>query len=183
MQKRLPTTVDLNPGQAKGAIESLLFVADEPLALKQIVQVLEIKEEEAKTLLDELRMDYENGNRGIQLREVANGYQISTRPEFTPWIQKLKGLPQRIKFSRSALEVLSIIAYQQPVTRAEIESIRGIGGAGPLIKNLLKTNLIQIAGRSEAPGRPVMYKTTQAFLKHFGLTDLSQLPKRVDSRQ
>lgn len=171
---------NINPSRIKGAIESLLFVADEPLTLKQIVQVLEIKEEKARNLLDELKIDYEKESRGIQLREVANGYQISTRPEFTPWIRKLKGLPKRIKFSRSALEVLSIIAYHQPVTRAEIESIRGIGGADPLIRNLLKANLIQIAGRSEAPGRPLMYKTTQEFLKHFGLADLSQFKQSTE---
>lgn len=173
----IPAITDINPSRIKGAIECLLFVADEPLTLKQIAQILEVKEAEIKTALHELMVDYEKGSRGIQLREIANGYQIATRPEFTPWIRKLKGLPQRIKFSRSTLEVLSIIAYRQPVTRPEIEAIRGIGGAGPLIRNLLKANLIQIAGRAEVPGRPPVYKTTPEFLKHFGLADLAELPQ------
>ena len=159
----------------KPLIEALIFVSEQPLSLNRIAALIEdTPREEIRKALKELVEDYQKEDRGLYLEEVAGGWQIRTRAEYAPWIKRLFKLgPQKI--SKPALEVLSIVAYRQPITRAEIESIRGVDCAG-VIKTLLEKNLIKIAGRKDAPGRPAMYGTTREFLEVFGLKDLSSLP-------
>ncbi len=159
----------------KPLIEALIFASEHPLSLARLAALIEDRpKEEIRKALKELVEEYNGQERGLYLEEVAGGWQTRTRAEYAPWIKRLFKLgPQRI--SKPALEVLSIVAYRQPITRAEIESIRGVDCAG-VIKTLLEKNLIKIAGRRDAPGRPAMYGTTREFLEVFGLRDLTALP-------
>ncbi len=156
------------------ALECLLFVAAEPLSLKNVAQILEVKEKEAEELLNILTQKYEEDTSGIQLVQLAGGYQICTRPEFAPYIEKLYK-PQVQALSRAALETLAIIAYRQPITRADMEHIRGVKVDG-VVNTLMEKKLIQEVGRKEGPGRPILYGTTDQFLQYFGFKDLAELP-------
>ncbi len=159
----------------KPLVEALIFVSEHPLSPARIAALIEdTPKEEIRKALKELMEEYNQQDRGLCLEEVAGGWQIRTRAEYAPWIRRLFKLgPQKI--SKPALEVLSIVAYRQPITRAEIEGIRGVDCAG-VIKTLLEKNLVKIAGRKDAPGRPAMYGTTREFLEVFGLRDLTALP-------
>jgi segregation and condensation protein B len=128
-----------------------------------------------KQVLRCLQEDYEKAGRGVQLVEVAGGFQLVTRPEYAPWIKRLEKSKPAPKLSRSALESLAVIAYKQPIVRAEIEQIRGVETSG-VLKTLLERKLVRIVGRKDEPGRPILYGTTKYFLQHFGLRDLSELP-------
>ncbi len=155
-------------------IEALLFVSHEPLTEKRLAEVLEgIDKESIREALGELRKEYRE-KENLEIREVAGGYQIFTRPDYAPWIEKLhRTRPTRL--SQAALETLAIIAYNQPIIRAEIESIRGVDTSGVLY-TLLEKNLIKILGRKKVIGRPLLYGITDDFLKYFGLKDISELP-------
>jgi segregation and condensation protein B len=156
-------------------IESLLFAAGEPVSLNRLAAVLDsVPKEEIRNALTALGAEYSQGGRGLTVEEVAGGYQLRTRKEFAPHIRKLlAGKPPRL--SRSLLEALAIIAYRQPITRPEIEEVRGVD-CGGVLETLLERRLIRIAGRKEAPGRPMIYATTPEFLEVFGLRDLDSLP-------
>ena len=159
-----------------GAIlESLLFAAGEPVSLNRLAAVLDsVPKEQIRDALIALGAHYAQGGRGLTVEEVAGGYQLRTRKEFAPQIRKLlAGKPPRL--SRSLLETLAIIAYRQPVTRPEIEQVRGVD-CGGVLETLLERRLVRIAGRKEAPGRPIIYATTPEFLEVFGLKDLDSLP-------
>ncbi|MDR5694851.1 MAG: SMC-Scp complex subunit ScpB [Armatimonadota bacterium] len=157
----------------KGAVEALLFVSNDPVTTAQLAKVLEIEEDLVEELLAELQEEY--SDRGIQLKAVAGGYQMCTRPEYSEVVKRLLHLDTREPLSQAALETLAIIAYRQPITRAEIEAIRGVR-SDHVLEKLLETQLIKVAGRKEAPGRPLLYVTTERFLRYFGLRDLSDLP-------
>lgn len=161
-----------------GALECLLFVAHEPLSVKRLAEILELKEAEVEELLDMLSREYEKSGRGIQLVEVAGGYQVCTRPEFAAYVEKLYK-PQAQALSRAALETLAIIAYKQPITRAEVEQIRGVKVDG-VINTLMEKGLLEEVGRKEGPGRPILYGTSNKFLQHFGLKSLDELPDPED---
>lgn len=163
------------PKETKSIIESLLFVSKEPLTLKTLSNIIEIPENEIKTLVDELFEEYNSREHGINISIVANGFQMHTRPEFAPYIEKLYKPQNSYGLSRAALETLAIIAYKQPITRAEIEAIRGVK-ADSSIGTLVEKNLIKEVGRKEGPGRPVLFGTTDSFLKYFGLRNISELP-------
>lgn len=163
------------PTETKSIIESLLFVSKEPLALKTLSQILEMPEQEIKVLIHELTVEYNSGSHGINISMVAGGYQMHTRPEFAPYIEKLYKPQNSYGLSKAALETLAIIAYKQPITRAEIESIRGVK-VDSSIGTLVEKNLIREVGRKEGPGRPMLFGTSDSFLKYFGLRDLSELP-------
>jgi len=164
----------LFPDEILAAVECVLFVADKPLELERIAQIVEVSPEDAKELLDILACQYREQNRGIQLVELAGGYQISTRPDLAVYIERLYK-PQFQGLSHAALETLAIIAYKQPITRGEIELIRGVQ-ADRAVSTLLEKNLIREVGRKEGPGRPVLFGTTDRFLIHFGLKRLEDLP-------
>lgn len=160
---------------AKNIIEVLLFVAGSPLPLKKIGEILEIDPRIVRSLIIQLQQEYESSNKGIRIIEIAYGYQMVTQPEYVQWIERLLKKQQEGKMSVSALEALAIIAYNQPITKAEIERIRGVNSAGA-IQKLLEKKLIKVVGKKKIPGHPLLYGTTLEFLKSFGLKDLSSLP-------
>ena len=160
----------------KGILEALLFVTAEPIPVTRFLALLgAVTKQDVDQALASLAHDYEQEGRGLQLAEVAGGYRIVTKAEFAPWLKRLEKVKSPSKLSRSALESLAIIAYKQPIVRAEVEQIRGVETSG-VIRTLLERKLVRIVGRKEEPGRPIMYGTTKFFLEHFGLRDLSQLP-------
>ncbi len=166
--------------ELKPVIESLLFVADEPLPFKQLCKVLgDIPEEDVKAALEELIADYESRGSGLEVREIAGGWRISTRPQHHEFIRKyLKSRPSA-RLSLPALETLAVIAYKQPITIPEILEIRGVSSSSA-IKTLLEKRLIVTKGRKETVGRPMLYGTSKEFLIQFGLKDLTELPSIED---
>lgn len=159
----------------KSIIESLLFVADGPLTIQRLGEVLEgVEKEDVRSTLDEIKAELEHNRRGIRLVEVAGGYQLRTAKVNADWVKKfLGGRPARM--GRATLETLAIIAYRQPITRAEIEAIRGVDVDG-VINTLLERSLIRAVARKDVPGRPFLYGTTAEFLQLFNLKDLTHLP-------
>lgn len=164
-----------------GILESLLFAAgDEGLTLKQITTVMEIPEFKAEEMIQSLKEEYKNNNRGITLIEIAGTYQLATKKEYAVYLQRLVEAPNHGTLSQAALETLTIIAYKQPITRIEIEEIRGVKTERP-IHTLVAKGLIQEVGRAEGPGRAILYGTTKEFLDYFGLKDLKELPSLPES--
>ncbi|MBW1696318.1 MAG: SMC-Scp complex subunit ScpB [Deltaproteobacteria bacterium] len=166
----------------KNIIEALLFVADTPVTIERFKRTLAHSEtKEIRDALRRLADDYEARRGGFYLREVAGGYQLCTRPEHRQWI-KLFLQPNPKRLSKAALETLAIIAYKQPIIRADIEHIRGVD-CGGVLRMLLERKLIRILGRKEIPGRPLIYATTKTFLELFDLKDLRDLPtlKEIDA--
>jgi len=159
----------------KNIIESMLFVSEDPLTIDRIKNVLTFADtKEIRNALKVLLDEYESRKGGFFLHEVAGGYQIRTRPEYTEWIKRLvKPNPRRI--SKASLETLAIIAYKQPVIRSDIEHIRGVD-CGGVIRMLLERKLVRVLGRKKIPGRPLIYATTKQFLETFDLKDLKDLP-------
>mgnify|MGYP001469360681 CR=1 FL=1 len=164
----------------KRIVEGLLFVSGEPLSVKKLSEMLEMDQENILLLLERLIDDYNKSEHGITIAEVAGGYQFCTRPEIAPYIEKMYK-PQVSVLSPAALETLSIIAFKQPVTRLEIEGIRGVK-IDSALNTLLDRKLVKEVGRKEGLGRPILYGTTAEFLRQFGLKDLSDLPSLPDVR-
>jgi segregation and condensation protein B len=166
-----------NTNHHSAIIESLLFASDKPLPVERIQAVLkDITPDEIEQTINSLNELYQNGDHCFAIKRIARGYQMYTLPEFAPWIKALFSHTRREKLSFPALEVLSIVAYKQPIVKSEIDRFRGVNSEGPLF-TLLDRKLITIVGRKPAPGRPLLYGTTQDFLTHFGLNDLDDLPK------
>jgi segregation and condensation protein B len=159
----------------KAIIESLLFVADKPLGVEKLADIIEETDAKAiRATLQELLNEFNNPGRGFQLREVAGGYQFRTHPECQAYIKRmLKPAPSRL--SRAALETLAIIAYKQPIIRSDIEHIRGVDSGG-VLRVLMEKKLVRVLGRREIPGRPLIYATTKRFLEVFDLKNLKDLP-------
>jgi segregation and condensation protein B len=170
----------------KDIIEALLFATDEPLTPKQIIDIFgmleegemprKVSEEMILAYIEELNREYEQSGRGFHIIKVAGGYQFATLPKFAVWLGKMVKERSKRKLSVSALETLAVIAYKQPVTKPEIEAIRGVN-VDYIMRALLERSMITIVGRAATPGRPLLYGTTREFLKHFGINDLSELPK------
>lgn len=160
-------------------VEALIFVADEPLPVKVLAEVLGEARETIETAIEELTADYDARESGLQIREIAGGWQISTRAEFHEEIRKFLKTRPSAKLSLAALETLAVIAYKQPATIPEILEIRGVQSASA-IKTLLDKRLIVVKGRKETVGRPMQYGTSKDFLIQFGLKDLSELPNIED---
>lgn len=160
--------------ELKGVIEALIFAADTPLKIERIAEVVEQDRSLVAALLQEMLRESADAGRGFQLCAVAGGYQFRTRPEHAESIRRL-GRCRPFRFSRAALETLAIIAYRQPVTRAEIEYLRGVD-SGAVVKTLMEKRLVKILGKKEIAGRPLIYGTTRDFLEFFSLRDLSGLP-------
>ena len=158
-------------------VEALIFASPEPLTLKTLYKLLDGEpKEHVDAALAAVKADYESP-RGLQLVEVAGGYQITTRPELHEWVRKLFHDRTTQKLSVQALETLAVIAYKQPVTAAEIAEIRGVSSSGGVLSTLVERHLIKTVGRKQVVGRPFMYATTREFLERFGLSDLGDLPK------
>lgn len=169
------TGVSDNKHLQKATIEALLFVAGEPVPISSIVKATEMPESEIKKLIDELAIEYRDRSSGILIAEIAEGYQMVTNPDFSMWVKKFKNINQTSKLSPPTLETLAIIAYKQPITKLEIDQLRGVNSDGT-VKSLLDKRLIKIIGKKETPGRPFLYGTTKEFLQYFGLKNLSDLP-------
>jgi segregation and condensation protein B len=159
----------------KNIIESLLFVAEEPLAIERLTKIIpEAQTAQIRQALEELAAEYEARQGGFFLNQVAGGYQFRTRPEHMQWITRLLQ-PKPLHLSKAALETLAIIAYKQPVIRSDIEHIRGVD-CGGVLRVLLERKFIRVLGRRELPGRPLIYATTKRFLEVFSLKNLEDLP-------
>ncbi|HSJ14366.1 MAG TPA: SMC-Scp complex subunit ScpB [Longimicrobiales bacterium] len=158
-------------------IEALLFASDAPLTAADLARVDErLDEDTVQAVIDELRSEYDQTERSFQIADVAGGYQLLTRPEFVIVLERYETVPQPSRLSTPALEVLSIIAYRQPIGRAEVEDIRGVSSSG-VLKTLQDRNLIDVVGRAEGLGRPLLYGTTPKFMEHFGFRSLEDLPR------
>ena len=161
----------------KGIIEALLFVSERPITLVQIKEVLEeVDTATIKDRIEQLKDEYNQQSRSFNITEVAGGYRIMTDAQYAPWLAKLYRKSRSDKLSRPALETLAIIAYRQPITRQEVEDIRGVNVDG-VVRTLLERTLVKISGRKEIPGRPFLYNTSREFLEFFGLHSLEDLPK------
>lgn len=164
-------------------IEALLFVSQEPLSLDRVASIVgDVSREEIERALRSLQRELERPGRGLHLVEVAGGFRLVTRADYAPWVKRLEKVKPAPKLSRSALETLAIIAYRQPIVRAEIEKIRGVETSG-VLRTLLERRLVRMVGRKDEPGRPIMYGTTKFFLEHFGLRHLSELPPLREFRE
>ena len=172
-------------------LEALLFAASEPMEPSRLTALLrdgpdggqgwpEIQEEELRAELAQLGERL--APRGLILREVAGGFRVGTAPDLSGWVAKLKGVVRPPRLSPPSLETMAVIAYRQPISRAEIEAVRGVDCSGTL-DTLVERGIIKISGRSEAPGRPILYGTTPLFLEHFGLRDLDELPNSEELRR
>lgn len=163
-------------------IEAILFVSGEPVQLGAVARALEVTELEVSAAADELASDYDYHRRGICLKRFGSHLQLSTRPDYAPQIEKLLQPIQKQSLSQAALETLAVVAYKQPVTRLDIEAVRGVK-CDYSVQSLMNKGLIEEVGRKETLGRPILYGTTDAFLSHFGLTSLEDLPQPPESQQ
>ena len=179
-------------------IEALLFSAQRPLSIGEISTAVRgaeddlasetpnefarVKEAEVAAALEQLKVEYIQQNRAFQLVEKAEGWQFATDPAFAKWVRQLFPAPKPARLSAPALETLAIIAYRQPITRADVEAVRGVNIDG-VLQTLMERGLVKIAGRAEIPGRPLLYETTQFFLDHFGLRNLDELPNAEELRR
>lgn len=169
-------TAVLEERELKALLEALLFVSHEPVSIDRLMAALgHTSPAEVRPAMQHLGEDLDREGRGLQLVEVAGGFQLVTRPDYAPWIKRLDRARSVPKLSRSALESLAIIAYKQPIVRTDIEQIRGVETSS-VLRTLLERKLVRMVGRKDSPGRPILYGTTKTFLQHFGLRDLSELP-------
>ena len=169
------------PTNLSAAVEALLFSSDQPLTLTLMSESLEAPPERVAEALGELAATYASRGAGVELREIAGGYLLVTTVEQSEWVGRLLRGKRRMRLSRPALETMAIIAYKQPVTKSEVEAIRGVDSSA-VLTTLLERNLVTIRGRSKVIGRPLLYGTTQEFLDYFGLKDLSELPRPEELR-
>jgi segregation and condensation protein B len=164
--------------EVRQILEALLFVSERPLSLKELKELIKTDytdTDNIENILNELKEESADLNKPYEIKFVADGWTFATKPQYSPWIKKLLKEKYVLKLSPSALETLAIIAYKQPIMRAEIDEVRGVESSG-VIDTLLDRKLIKVTGRKEALGKPLLYGTTQDFLKHFGLAHISELP-------
>src|SRR5436309_6574049 len=161
----------------KQILEAVLFASDVPVVLAVLVEVLEDKSpQEVRGLIAEMAEEFERGERGIVLQEIAGGFQILSRKECSRWVERMLRSRRKIRLSKAALESLAIVAYRQPITKVEVDSIRGVDSAG-VLHTLLERNLVTIKGRSKGVGRSLLYSTTPEFLAYMGINELTDLPE------
>lgn len=174
--QRINENEPLDPERAKRVLEALLFASSKPIMIPEIRKVMKsLSAKDIENLVAQLKEEYTRDNRSFEVLEVAGGFEIATRKEYAPWIFKIEMQKKAKQVTQSALETLSILAYKQPITRAEIEELRGVDASG-VVNTLIERNLIKIVGKKEVPGRPFLYGTTEKFLEHFGLKSLQDLP-------
>jgi segregation and condensation protein B len=171
-----PSIPEFLSQEATTAVEALLFASPDPLSESQLARLTGRDKRHIPLIIDKLNLSYLEWGRSFRIERFGDSYRLYTLTEYDKYISRLADLPRPARLSRAALEVLAIIAYRQPVAKSEIEKIRGIDSDG-VIRTLLERGLIFMSGKSDAPGRPLLYKTTQEFLEFFGISDLSQLPE------
>jgi segregation and condensation protein B len=163
--------------EIKPIVESLVFASEEPITLRKLTDIIEGADSaQIQEALLQLKVDYDAQGRSFQIEEIAGGYQLFTKPDYYEWIAKLRKKSGETKLSQAALETLAIIAYKQPILRANLESIRGVQ-SGQIIRLLMEKDLVRVVGRDESLGHPLLYGTTKKFLEYFGLKDIKDLPK------
>ncbi len=166
-----------SPNETKKIVEALLFAVHEPISVRKISEAVEGTDaKQIKEIIQQLREEYDTNDRAFQIEEIANGFQLLSRPEYHGWISKIRKKTSEAKLSQAAIETMAIIAYKQPIIRAEVEAIRGVQ-SGQMIRTLIEKGLVKITGRDEVLGRPLLYGTTKMFLEHFGLKSTKDLPK------
>jgi segregation and condensation protein B len=163
----------------KSMIEVIIFLTGEPVVPSALKDVTGLPEAEIEDLLDELSEEYRERGGGVLIGKLGCGYQMYSDPQFSEWARKFRGTSRAQKLSMAALETLAIVAYRQPITKVEVEELRGVNSDG-VMKSLLDKRLIKMVGKKEAPGRPILYGTTREFLQYFGLGDLTELPTLKD---
>jgi segregation and condensation protein B len=164
-------------------VEAALFAADEPLTIRHLAEVAGLADAiEARRLVGKLQGLYERGQSAFSVEELAGGFQLFSRPEFHPWLARMRHSQNDLRLSPAARETLAIVAYRQPIMRADIEAIRGVQ-CGEMLRLLMEKGLVRIAGRHDSLGRPVLYSTTKRFLQAFGLRNLTDLPEAEQLRQ
>lgn len=168
-----------NQDRIKGIIESILFAVGDGIEIKELASIIEIETKELKKILSDLSKEYEKENRGLMLVEFNNKIQLATKPEYSIYIKKLLKPDSKQNLSQAAIETLAIIAYKQPITKVEIDEIRGVR-SDRAITTLLERGLIRESGRLETTGRPILYCTTDEFLKYFGFKNLNELPELIE---
>ncbi|HEY2954905.1 MAG TPA: SMC-Scp complex subunit ScpB [Candidatus Eisenbacteria bacterium] len=169
------------PRSLAPALEALLFSSDQPLSLSLLAESLETGPDEISAALLRLGEEYAARGAGVELREIAGGWMLVTAAEHAEWVGRMLRGKKRMRLSRAALETMAIIAYKQPVTKGEVEAIRGVDSSA-VLATLLERNLVTIRGRSKVVGRPLLYGTTPEFLDYFGLNDLAELPRPEELR-
>ena len=177
-------------------IEALIFAAQKPLAMRELVSAIKgaggsddllpnefskATEAQVAAALEQLKIEYIEQGRAFQLVEKAEGWQLVSDPAYAPWVRQLFPAAKPARLTPPSLETLAIVAYRQPITRADVEAVRGVAVDG-VLQSLMERGLVKIAGRAEVPGRPLLYETTQFFLEHFGLRDLDELPNAEELR-
>jgi segregation and condensation protein B len=166
----------MDDGQSKRILEAVLFVVGEPVTLKRLGEIIpELGSPDLRRLLEALNADYAASGRAFRIQEVAGGYQLVTDQQVAPWVRRALQSPRPDAVSKGALETLAIVAYRQPITKAEIEAIRGVDVTAAL-DTLVERRFVRVSGRKETPGRPFLYGTTAEFLRHFGLKSIDALP-------
>ncbi len=166
--------------EPKQIVEALLFASDAPLSAEDVARgEVDLEPEDVAAAVEALRSEYEAASRAFQIYEIGGGYQILTRPEYAPYLERFETVSHEPRLSGPALEVLAILAYRQPIGRAEVEHIRGVGSAS-VLRTLQERDLIEVVGRGEGLGRPLLYGTTRRFLEHFGFRSLDDLPRPED---
>ncbi len=175
-EQRLASSLDANT--LRMVIEAILFAATDPVSHEQLSGLFgrKVPEEEIRNALSSLWERYEKAPSSLQIVEIGGGFKMTTRAQYASWIEKFFTKRRKVSLSKASLEVLSIIAYQQPVTISQIDYVRGVDSAG-VVRGLLKHGLVTVKGRKKAPGRPLLLATTDKFLDHFGLSDLDSLPR------
>ena len=169
------------PQNLQPALEALLYSSDQPLPLSLLAESLDAPPDQVASGLLAIQQEYSARGAGVQVREIAGGWMIVTAPEHAEWVGRLLRGKKRMRLSRAALETMAIVAYKQPVTKSEIEAIRGVDSTA-VLATLIERNLVTIRGRSKVVGRPLLYGTTPDFLDYFGLRDLSDLPRPEELR-
>src|SRR2546425_2253912 len=173
----------MTPEELKGALEAIIYAADEPATVEQLTDAVGVEKTEVRAALDELVASYAIEERGVEIRAVAGGYKLYTKPQHHEVVRKfIKALRPPLRLTMPALETLAVIAYKQPVTLPEIHEIRGVNCAG-VVKTLLEKRLLTTAGRKAVIGRPILYRTSKEFLLRFGLSDLDELPSLKEFEQ
>ncbi len=167
----------MNGANMKRIIEALLIATDMPLSLKRATEITNLPEDEIRKFIDELNEEYHLSGRSFEIKEIAGGFQIYTLSDFALWVGALHD--RKSKLSKAALETVAIVAYHQPITRPEIEKLRGVDSSW-VLDTLLQKGLVKTVGRLPVPGRPIKYATTKEFLRYFGIKDLNDLPREED---
>ena len=181
--QRVPATQDSgDAGELLSRLEAVLFLAKEPLTSRKLAQFAGLEDgTQARTLIERLNAQYDESGRAFRVEEIAGGYQLLTRRKFSTWLRRLAHVPGEIRLSAPSLETLAVIAYRQPVLKADIDAIRGVN-CGEILRQLMERDLVRISGRSEELGRPFLYVTTRRFLNLFGLHNLTDLPRAAAIR-